>query len=153
SNEKVRKRLGRFIKTKLEGQATPTGVTSGSGSGRVGRAGHSGGESPGTGGVKGSVHPSGPTSPRDTSDAHLPNVPTAIAFESKVMRVQRGRSSYVWVDIDAKNGYLPDNDDDLTLTILSVGEGQSPLVASRSKLLGGRSRWTIFAPESVEEGE
>ncbi len=49
---------------------------------------------------------------RNIDDSHLPNVPTAISFESKRMRIAQGRGSYVWVDIDAKNGYLPINDDD-----------------------------------------
>jgi hypothetical protein len=65
----------------------------------------------------------------------LPNVPTAIAFEATSVRVSRGFSGRVWVDIDAKNGYLPDHDDALEITFEGNGSAL-PEIQSRSRLLG-----------------
>ena len=57
----------------------------------------------------------------------------------------------MWVQIDAKNGYLPEHDDDLDIRISGTGE-HLPFVKSRSKLLGGQSLWKIAAPAECPTG-
>lgn len=147
ANEKVRKRLGKFVKTKLHGTAVP-----GSKPARANSRANAGGSGAAPGSKAGQpVGHGGPSDERDTDDRYLPHVPTAVAFESKKVRVAQGRRGYVWVAIDAKNGYLPEHDD--ALDIFFSGETDArPMVHSRSKLLGGRSRWAIGAGEEVDLG-
>lgn len=147
TNKKVRKRLGQFIKTKLKDTSAPgtKGPIKGQGSG----------PSTGTDGGKQLGNPKGAStgpSKRNTDDTNLPNVPTMIAFESKSVRVSLGFKGQIWVDIDAKNGYLPNHDDDLTI-VFTGGEDALPAMQSRSRLLGGRSRWAIRADEDVPVGD
>src|SRR5581483_6854629 len=82
---------------------------------------------------------------RDTNDSHLPNVPTHVIFTKKHLRVGQGRRTTVWVDIDAKNGYLPAHDDELELTWEGEHPGDKLRVVARSKLLGGLSKWFFEA--------
>jgi len=65
--------------------------------------------------------------------------------------VVQGFTTTMWVQIDAKNGYLPEHDDDLDIRISGTGE-HLPFVKSRSKLLGGRSLWQIAAPAECPTG-
>lgn len=151
TNDKVRKRLGKFIKSKLAGTAKPAGSGKGSGTGPItadgGFSGGGGNKTKSTGGGGG-----GGGGGRDTDDINLPNVPTVIIFESKQMRIVEGRGSYVWVDIDAKNGYLPTHDDSLTIRI-DGAEDHGLHLSSRSKLLGGKSRWSFLAADDTPLGE
>lgn len=154
TNDRVRKRLGKFIKSKLAGTTKPIGSGKGTGTGPITDGGaFSGGGTPKTkatgGGGKGG---GGGGGARNTDDSHLPNVPTTISFEPKRMRVAQGRGSYVWVVIDAKNGYLPTNDDALTVRIEGA-EGHGVHLSSRSMLLGGKSRWTFLATDDTPLGE
>jgi uncharacterized membrane protein YgcG len=153
TNEKIRKRLGQFIKSKLAGTAKPAGSGKGSGTGPSSDKGTFAGggadkSKSGGGGSKGGTGGGG----RNIDDAHLPHVPTEIVFESKQVRIAQGRGAYVWVDIDAKNGYLPTNDEDLT-TRIEGAEGHGLFLSSRSKLLGGKSRWSFLATEDTPIGE
>jgi len=152
TNEKVRKRLGKFIKTKLAGLAKPAGVSKGSGTGpATDRGPFSGGgdkTKAGGGGGQGGGGGGG----RNIDDTALPNVPTSIAFESKQVRIVQGRGSYVWVVINAKNGYLPAHDDALSIRIEGAAE-HGIHVSSRSKLLGGKSRWSFLATAETPVGQ
>lgn len=152
TNEKVRKRLGKFIKTKLAGTMKASGGGKGSGTGpnTAGGAfsGGGGGKSSGGGGG----HGSGGGGGRNTDDTHLPNVPTEITFDSKRMRLVQGRGSYVWVNVNGKNNYLPNHDDDLTIRIEGP-EDHGVTLSSRSVLLGGKSRWSFLASSDTPTGE
>lgn len=130
TNEKVRKRLQKFITTKLKDQ-----VKQGQG-----------GTEPGTEGHK-KPKPGGP-SHRDTDDSALPNVPTHLIFQNKHMRIAQGHRTNVWVELDAKNGYLPAHDDELEISWDGEAPGDKLRLIARSKLLGGKSRW--FFEASVE---
>jgi hypothetical protein len=139
SSEKVRKRLAKFIKTHLK---------------NVFKAGKASAQQ-GSGGRK--KKPQGPPSPpRDISDEHLAAVPTKLEFlaRNKAIRINRGAASYSWVAINAKNGYLPAHDDDLTLSWEGESSpGDNVKLTMRSKLLGGRSRWFFEAEGDAPVGE
>lgn len=130
ANEKVRKRLQKFITTKLKDQV------------KKGK----GGTGPGTEGHK-KMKPGGP-SHRDTGDSALPNVPTHLIFQNKQLRVAQGHRTSVWVEVNAKNGYLPAHDDELEITWQGEHPGDKVRLIARSKLLGGKTRW--FFEASVE---
>jgi hypothetical protein len=136
ANERVRNRLRRFIKTRLKDlkRVIPVGQAS-------------------NGGVpkKEKTSPGGP-SKRDTDDAALHNVPTLLQFQTKSFRIYRGATAYVWVEIDAKNGYLPRHDDELTLFWEGRNPGAGLRLASRSELLGGKGRWLFSADDDATPG-
>lgn len=136
SSEKVRRRLAKFIKTRLQNVMKP-----GKGS-----------TEPGGGGRRKTKSTTG-TAHRDITDDNLPRVPTKLVFKRKSIRVNQGSSGYTWVEVDAKNGYLPDHDDELT-----VGwDGSDPVgkvkLKMRSKLLGGLSRWVFEADGDAVPGD
>lgn len=148
ANEKVRKRLGKFIKTRLKGTVAAGARGSGPGTGGSSSAG---GTKPGI--SKGKPKRSGGRGPgRNTDDAHLPNVPTYVRFCSSRMRIVQGASGYVWVKIDAKNGFLPDHADALSITI-DGDASESLSIRSQSRLLGGASRWAVRAAPDSPLGE
>jgi hypothetical protein len=133
-NEKVRARIGKYIKTFMDKQTRKGGK---------GKPITDPGPPP-------PKPPGPPGPPRDTTDDHLPNAPTAISFEKPVLTIRRGRRSAIWVHIDAKNGYLPTHDDDLEIELSGLdGKVQ---VKTRSELLGGMSRWTLQALEDAPLG-
>lgn len=136
ASEKVRRRLAKWVKTKLQDLTKPGG----------------GGVGPGTNGRR-KPRPGGGPGHRDTTDAHLPNVPTHLRFKSDVVRVHQGAGGYTWVDIDAKNGYLPANDDTLSLRWTQKNPGDHVRHTMRSELLGGLSRWFFQADEKAWVGD
>jgi hypothetical protein len=136
TSDKIRKRLAKFINTRLKNQARPG----------------KGGLTPGENG-KQKHPPGGQSPPRDISDTHLPNVPTKLAFLRRNIKVNQGASGYTWVGIDAKNGYLPAHDDELTLTWVGVDSADMVRLSMRSKLLGGKSRWVFSADGDATPGE
>lgn len=136
SSEKVRKRLAKFIKTKLKDRI---------------RAG-TGGTVKGTGGKKKS-QPGGGVGHRDTDDSGLPNFPTVLSFERKNIRILQGEGAYSWVHVNAKNGYLPEHDDDLTLEWEGDEPGNKVRSTMRSRLLGGKSRWFFEADADAILGD
>lgn len=136
TNEKVRQRLAKFIKSKLKD---------------VQKAG-SGGSGEGSGGSQ-KPSPGKPSPPRDLSDDHLPNFPTSISFERGNITVRQGRKTSVWVQINAKNGYLPAHDDDLTISWSGGDENGKVRVATRSTLGGGKSSWQIAATPDAKLGD
>jgi hypothetical protein len=136
SNDKVRKRLAKFVKTKLK---------------NVQRQGLGGSGNGGEGQQKSKGGP--PTPPRDLSDDHLPKVPTSLAFQRPSVTVRQGRKTSVWVDINAKNGYLPAHDDDLTITWPGGSDEEKLRVATRSTLGGGLSSWRVAAEPDATLGD
>lgn len=138
SSEKVRKRLAKFIKTRLKSVMRPG----------------KGGDAPGDDGRrKKKRRGGGGGGQRDTSDAHLHNVPTKLEFKRKTVRVNPGSIGSTWVEIDAKNGYLPVHDDDLTLRWEGSDPGDGVALKMRSKLLGGMSRWVFEAGTEAPPGD
>lgn len=137
ASDKVRKRLRDFIKTKLKG---------------ITRPGKGGAVGTGGGGQMKPSSPRPPTPPRDTDDSALPNVPTYIKFSNDMLRVSQGSKTHVTVHINAKNGYLPDYDDDLDIQIVGPGEGKVHC-RMRSRLMGGESRWHFSADGDAPLGE
>lgn len=137
SSEKVRKRLAKFIKTHLKDVSRP---------GKGGTASGEDGRKPS--GKGGTISP-----PRDTSDERLHNVPTKLEIVRDSVRIAQGSKGYSWVEIDAKNGYLPAHDDDLTFAWEGTDPGDKLKLTMRSKLLGGKSRWLFEAAPDVEPGD
>lgn len=136
TNEKVRKRLAKFVKTKLKD---------------IQRQG-AGGSDTGTGGSKKS--PAGkPSAPRDLTDTHLPNFPTSLSFEYPQATVRQGHKTSIWVLVNAKNGYLPAHDDDLKIFWPKGDDTGKVRVATRSTLGGGKSSWQIAAEPDAKLGD
>ena len=136
SSEKVRQRLAKFIKTKLKDRT---------------RSG-SGGTDTGTGGRR-KPRGGGGSGPRPTDDSHLPNFPTKLSFERKSVMIYQGAGAYSWVEIDAKNGYLPEHDEDLSFAWEGTGPENKIRLKMRSKLLGGKSRWFFEADGDAIPGD
>ena len=130
-DEKVRERLRKHIQTLLKNKTrkvkktTPVPEPTGGGNG---------------GGA------------RDTDDTHLPAVPTRMRFLRDPITIKRGGVTTVWVEINAKNGYLPDHEDDLTITFDAGLQGKVSDVA-KSRLLGGSSLWRLQAAADAPLGE
>ena len=55
------------------------------------------------------------------------------------IKVVQGANTTVWVEIDAKNGYLPAHDDDLTIEFVGTGADAGNKMVSREM----RSPWKI----------
>ncbi|WP_456425238.1 hypothetical protein [Rhodocaloribacter sp.] len=141
ANEKVRRRLAKFIKNKLQEFSK-----SGSGS----KEGTSG--TPGQGTVGPKEKPGSRGKPRDTSDHHLPNDPTYIRFSRHRLRIHQAERGHIFVEINAKNRYLPINDS--FLEIKFSGPMPNALrVASKSALMGGKCRWVIAVDADAPTGE
>jgi hypothetical protein len=93
--------------------------------------------------------------PRDTSDDHLPDVPTALSFEpDQVIVEQGGGRKRIMLKLDAKNGYLPGHNDDLSI-VVEGPDGPTTLVGPRVRrdLAGGRAEWLIGADDSASIGD
>lgn len=95
--------------------------------------------------------PRPPSPPRPTDDSHLPNFPTHIRFERDPITIGRGRRSTVWVNIDAKNDYLRENEDSLSLSFTDLSGKVKDI--SRSELLAGRAMWTLQAEPDAPLGD
>jgi hypothetical protein len=89
---------------------------------------------------------------RDIDDSHLGHVPTKMTFLRDPITVKQGGMTTVWVEIDAKNGYLPEHEDDLTVSFDPRLEGKVSDVA-KSRLLGGKSQWRLQAAADAPAGE
>jgi hypothetical protein len=130
-DEKVRERLRKHIQTLLKDKMRKVKRTS-----RVPVGGGGGGG----GGA------------RDTDDSHLPAVPTHMRFLRDPITIKRGGTTTVWVEINAKNGYLPDHEDDLSVTFDPTLNSKVSDIA-KSRLLGGRSLWRLQAAADAPLGE
>jgi hypothetical protein len=139
-NEKVRKKLGKFIKHVLKDTERP-GSRNASGSGSGGDSGGPKHRKPGTA-----------APPRNTDDSLLPEVPTYLRFAKDALLVAQGANAQLWVEIDAKNDYLPIHNADLNITIEGPADGQVR-VAARSALTAGKSRWLVQADADAQLGD
>ena len=95
---------------------------------------------------------SGGPSKRSIDDKHLHADPTYIRFEKPKITIVQGGNTTVWVEIDAKNGYLPRNEHNLVVTIDPSAAGEVADV-SKSELLGGKSLWKFHATLDAKIGE
>jgi hypothetical protein len=93
--------------------------------------------------------------PRDTDDSHLPDVPTKLEFAPHLLTVtQGGTKKRLMVNLDTKNGYLPDHDADLTITVEGPdGETKDVFPTTRAQLMGGMAQWLVAATENAELGD
>jgi hypothetical protein len=93
--------------------------------------------------------------PRSTDDSLLPGVPTKLEFAPHVLTViQGGTKKRLMVNIDAKNGYLPDHDADLTIVVDGpTGETKAVFPTTRAQMLGGMAQWLVAATEDAELGD
>lgn len=140
TNDKIRQRLAKFIKTKLK---------EGGGHGTSKGSGHGGTPNQ----PKKASKPAGVITPkRNTDDNHLPNVPTYIKFEKQHVRLVQGAQSAFWVEVNAKNGYLEDHKDSLEI-IWPNGSSDTVKVKSKSRLMGGKSRWYLACEPDTPVGE
>jgi hypothetical protein len=88
---------------------------------------------------------------RDRNDSHLPAEPTTMRFERDPIALRQGGRTTVWVEINAKNDYLPNHDDQLQVRFDSRIAGEVVIV-SKSRLAGGRSMWRLQADADAPEG-
>lgn len=89
---------------------------------------------------------------RDTDDSTLLSVPTRMRFLRDPITIKRGGTTTVWVEINAKNGYLPEHEDDLLVSFDAGLAGKVSDVA-KSRLLGGKSLWRFQAAADAPLGD
>jgi hypothetical protein len=94
----------------------------------------------------------GGSSSRDTDDSTLLSAPTQMRFLRDPITIKRGGTTTVWVEINAKNGYLPEQEDDLSVSF-DVGLGGKVSDVAKSRLLGGRSLWRFQAAAGAPLGD
>lgn len=138
ASDKVRKRIGKLIQSKLKDLTRPGGGGTG-----TGRGGHGPGVGKGDGPDKKGRKKRPKITPPDHSDDHLPNDPTHVKFAKDRSTVIVGHRARLVVEIDAKNQYLPDNDDLLDITV--DGPDDKVRFVGKSALLGGKTHWTFEA--------
>jgi hypothetical protein len=92
---------------------------------------------------------------RSTDDDHLPVLPTKLEFAPHTLSVtQGGTKKRLMVSVDAKNGYLPDHDADLTITVEGpAGETKEVYPTTRAQLMGGMAQWLVAATEDAPLGD
>jgi hypothetical protein len=85
----------------------------------------------------------------------LPVIPTTLEFAPHTLVVtQGGTKKRLMVQLDAKNGYLPDHDADLTITVEGpAGETKDVYPTTRAQLMGGTAQWLVAATEDAELGD
>jgi hypothetical protein len=93
--------------------------------------------------------------PRSTDDSHLCVVPTKLEFAPHTLIVtQGGAKRRLMVNLDAKNGYLPDHDADLSISVEGpAGETKEVYPITRAQLVGGMAQWLVAASEDAELGD
>lgn len=128
ANDRIRQRLAKFIKTHTNQQS------------QQGKRGQEKGED-----STRSTNRGGHGTKRNRDDSTLPSVPTYLRFERSAIKIQAGRRTTFWVEIDAKNGYLPQHDDDLEVVWMGDSPGEKVWISGKSKLNGGKSRWFMEA--------
>lgn len=97
----------------------------------------------------------GGAEPRDIDDSHLPLTPTKLEFDRHTLTIEAGGvRRRVMLSIDAKNNYLPDHEDDLTITVEGpAGETRNVYPNVRGALMGGAAQWLISSDESSQLGD
>lgn len=95
-----------------------------------------------------------PGKPRNTDDSHLPEVPTKLEFAVEEMEIEQGgRKRRLIVNLDAKNNYLPDHEDDLSITVVGPqGDTRDVYPHTRSALRGGQAQWLVEAAPAAQPG-
>lgn len=139
ASEKLQKRLNNYIKQRI---AQSQSLSSGD---------------KGNDFSKGSVSKSVPKKypgavieePRKSDDLDLPHTPTFIKFEKKQISIEKGKQKPIWVEVNAKNGYLQDNPEILKIIWPKPTNGKIS-IKSKSKLIGGRTQWYIEAQPDAE---
>ena len=89
--------------------------------------------------------------PRKTTDHDLPHTPTYIRFEKKQINIEKGKQKPIWVEVDAKNGYLDENPDVLKIIWPRPKTGKID-IKSKSRLMGGKTQWYLMAEPDTENG-
>jgi hypothetical protein len=89
---------------------------------------------------------------RDTDDSNLASVPTRMRFLRDPITIKRGGTTTVWVEINAKNGYLPEHEDDLSVSF-DASLGGKVIDVAKSRLLGGKSLWRFQAAGDAPLGD
>jgi len=140
TSDKLKKRLNDYIKQRTAEINSSSGI----------------GESNQTQGSKQKPSPKKyPTAvvdePRKTTDHDLPHTPTYVKFEKRQVTIEKGKQKPVWVEIDAKNGFLQDNPDALRIIWPKPKTGNIK-VKSMSKLIGGKTQWYVVAEPDTENG-
>lgn len=131
-SERVRQRLAKLIKKRIPGAFKEVPIENGNGSDRRKRR-------------KKTRKPI-PTPLPD--DSYLPSVPTRLEIKTKPVRIEQGGTASLRLLLDAKNGYLPEHNADLTIRFSADGFH----VQSRSHLRGGEANWTIRADSDAAIG-
>lgn len=144
ANDKLKSRLGDFIQQRIKGVNS-----TGEGGDRA-----LGNQSSNNKGVeKANKKPANVFDQvRNTDDSNLPNAPTYIKFEKSKVTVTAGKTRDIWVEINAKNGYLQEHEDSLQV-IWPNNTDQKLKIQSKSRLLGGRSQWFIKAEQDASRDE
>jgi hypothetical protein len=144
ASDKLKSRLGEFIQQRVKG------VNSSGDGGKNGKGDKS---------EKGNEVDSAKKKPvsvfgevRNTDDTNLPNAPTFIKFEKSKVTITAGKSKNIWVEINAKNGYLQEHEDNLQI-IWPNNSDEKLKIQSKSRLLGGKSQWFIKAEEDASREE
>lgn len=93
--------------------------------------------------------------PRSTDDSGLPEVPTKLEFAPHSLQVtQGGAKKRLMLNLDAKNGYLPDHEGDLSILIEGPdGDTKAVFPATRAELQGGMAQWLVSAADDAELGD
>ena len=141
TSEKLKTRLNEYIKQRIaQNQSLATGNKSGDFQ---------------SGSQQKSVPNKYPTAvvdePRKTTDHDLPHTPTFIKFEKKQISIEKGKQKPIWVEVDAKNGYLDENPDVLKIIWPRPKTGKID-IKSKSRLMGGKTQWYIMAEPDTENG-
>jgi hypothetical protein len=141
TSEKLKNRLNDYIKQRIAQNQSLT-------------AGNKGGDFQ-SGSQQKSVPNKYPTAvvdePRKTTDHDLPHTPTFIKFEKKQISLEKGKQKPIWVEIDAKNGFLDENPDVLKIIWPRPKTGKID-IKSKSRLMGGKTQWYIMAEPDTENG-
>lgn len=93
--------------------------------------------------------------PRVTDDSALPEIPTKLEFAPHTLvATQGGTKKRLILNLNAKNGYLPNHDADLTIVVEGPeGETKDVYPTTRAQLLGGTAQWLVGATEDAELGD
>jgi hypothetical protein len=98
------------------------------------------------------TRPGGRGGARNTDDSNLLSVPTQMHLLREPITIKRGGATTVWVEINAKNGYLPEQEDDLSVSF-DAGLGGKVHDVAKSRLLGGKSLWRFQAAPDTPLGD
>ena len=88
-------------------------------------------------------------------DSKLPLIPTSFEFKESSISVIRGDDRWITVKLNAKNGYLPSNEKNLTISIRKIKQldiSKAPAVTVKKGLIGGTAKWKISTGMDTEIG-